>query len=407
LKRMAESSWFSITALYPQKKNLSQISYPSSLFSPVEFTDSESTLVKSRKIRIYPSKVQKKILSRWFGTARFVYNKTVDYLQQAGTKANFFAIKTGLLNSLPDWSREVPYQIKSIAVRDACQAVKAAKLKAKKTGKHQCVKFRSRRQQDYNLYIPKSSVNNNGFYCTILGAMNLREEVGRVDFDCRFTLYNGRYFLSKPEPAHIKKPENQRYPVVALDPGVRTFQTMFCPDGVVKVGSSEFSRIFRLCYSMDKLISKRKRSYKASYTKALARIRWKIKDLISEIHHKLANMLVRSFEVILLPSFETSKMVTKLHSKTSRAMLTWAHYRFKEFIKFKAREYSSIVLEVDEAYTSKTCSKCGKINYQLKGQKIFNCSCGLKIDRDYNGARGILLKNFFCAERSFPALTQG
>lgn len=29
--------------------------------------------------------------------------------------------------------------------------------------------------------------------------------------------------------------------------------------------------------------------------------------------------------------FETSKMITKLKNKTARSMLTWAHYRFKQF----------------------------------------------------------------------------
>lgn len=42
-------------------------------------------------------------------------------------------------------------------------------------------------------------------------------------------------------------------------------------------------------------------------------------------------------------------------------MLNWAHYRFELFLKHKAAEYNKIVLDVCEAYTSKTVSWTGEI----------------------------------------------
>jgi putative transposase len=50
------------------------------------------------------------------------------------------------------------------------------------------------------------------------------------------------------------------------------------------------------------------------------------------------------------------------------------------------------VVEVTEEYTSKTCTKCGRINQKLGGSKVFRCGCGMVLDRDFNGARNILLK---------------
>jgi putative transposase len=121
-------------------------------------------------------------------------------------------------------------------------------------------------------------------------------------------------------------------------------------------------------------------------------MRWKIKDLISEIHNKTALFLCRTFEIIVLPTFETSQMVTKLRSKTARAMLTWAHYRFSQILENKSKEYSCRLVRICEAYTSKTCSKCGHIN-NVGSKKVLKCSnCGIEIDRDYNGARGIYLR---------------
>ena len=44
--------------------------------------------------------------------------------------------------------------------------------------------------------------------------------------------------------------------------------------------------------------------------------------------------------------------------------------------------------------TSKLCSKCGAYN-DVKGSKVYECSeCGLKIDRDVNGAKDISMRGF-------------
>jgi putative transposase len=400
------NSWFSINPKVPLNKNSLPTSYQSSPFSLVEFTDSENTLKRSRKIRFYPKKIQKKTLFKWFGTARYVFNKTIEYLNQPNTKAIWKRIKTEIIHSLPEWANETPYQIKSIAIKDACDAISNAKRKFKKTGKISRVKFRSRKLGDFNIYIPKDSMTEKGCYHTMLGELNLREKVGESKYDCRVVLQNDRYFVVKPEDRTIKKPDSQRLPVVALDPGVRTFQTIYSPEFAMKIGESDFARIYRLCYVLDKLYSKRRKNSTNRYNRKLKKIRWKIKDLIAEIHHKLALYLVKSFDCVLIPTFETSDMVVKLHSKVARAMLGWAHYRFKQFLKFKAQEYSCEIIEVNEAYTSKTCGNCGKIN-PIGSKKIMKCSCGISIDRDLNGARNVFLKNYPSVERFFHGNSQG
>ena len=48
---------------------------------------------------------------------------------------------------------------------------------------------------------------------------------------------NNRWFVVLPRIVNIKKPENQRLGVVALDPGVRTFQTYFSPFAFSKIGA--------------------------------------------------------------------------------------------------------------------------------------------------------------------------
>ena len=400
------NSWFSNNKNCRLNKSLLQTFSPLSELFHVEFTDSENTVQRSRKIRVYPNKEQRTILDRWFGASRFSYNKTVEFLKHPDTKAQWKSIKTNLMHDMPEWSKEVPYQIKSVAIRDCCQAVSNAKKKFKQTGKFNEVKFRSKKRGDNNLFIPQTAVSENGVYYTILGKLKTAEPLWKPVHDCRMVLQNGRYFVIVPIDVAVKRPENQRLSACALDCGVRTFQTVFSKELILKVGEHDFQRIFRYCYALDRMISRKKKERSNKFNKAMQRIRWKVHDLIDEIHNKLTLTLCRTFAVVYIPTFKTRDMVSKLKHKTSRAMLGWAHYRFKMKLKSKAEEYSCQVVDCTEEYTSKTCGNCGEIS-SIGGKEVWTCKhCGCVHDRDINGARNILFKQMFLALRdsSTPCL---
>jgi putative transposase len=188
--------------------------------------------------------------------------------------------------------------------------------------------------------------------------------------------------------------------IVALDPGVRNFFTLFSENSFGWIGSGDIGKIQRLCYYLDDLISrltKAKSKTKQRLKKAANRMRLKIRNLIDELHHKTALFLVQNFDVILLPTFEVSQMTIhtsrKLRSKSVRQMLNWVHYRFELFLKHKAAEYNKIVLDLSEAYTSKTVSWTGEILHNLGGKKVVTGNDGFRLDRDLNGARGIFIKS--------------
>ncbi|MBZ0288718.1 MAG: transposase, partial [Anaerolineae bacterium] len=201
-----------------------------------------------------------------------------------------------------------------------------------------------------------------------------------------------------PFPTTVPMGENQAR-MVALDPGVRTFITFFSPDMAGVIGYHDFGRLVRLCHHLDDLISRRSTSKnkKQRYRMKTAenRLRWKIKDLRDELHTKTIRFLVDNFDIILVPTFETSQMVTrekrKLRSKTVRSMLTWAHYAFKERLKVVAMQSGKQVVEVDEAYTSKTCSWSGEM-VNVGSSEYIRGSDGIRMHRDVNGARGIFLR---------------
>jgi putative transposase len=80
----------------------------------------------------------------------------------------------------------------------------------------------------------------------------------------------------------------------------------------------------------------------------------------------------------------------KIQSKTVRNMLTFTHCRFKQFLKNKAFEFGKTVLDVCEAYTSKTHPETGEIK-QIGGAKRIRLLSGEWVNRNIVGARNILL----------------
>jgi putative transposase len=396
--KTVEKSWYSTKLYIAQVPNSQPIFSASSMSSLAECTDSENIVKKSKKIQISITTEQKQIIKQWFGVSRYVFNQTIEYLQQPETKANWKAIKTGILNNLPEWCKKVPYQIKSIAIKDACTAVSNAKKKYKQTGVIQQVKFRSRRDRMQSSYIPKSAVSEIGIYRTVLGKIHYTEALPKKLGDCRLVRHLGCYYLAVPHelPRTISEKQGR---VVAIDPGVRTFATMFSETSFGAIGDKDIGRIQRLCYYLDNLISRSTKTTAKTryrYRKAMDRIRRKIRNLIDEVHHKLARFLVDNYDVILLPTFETSEMVLKnsrkIRSKSARQMLTWAHYRFKTFLKHKAFETGKLVIDCCEAYTSKTVSWTGEIKHNLGGASVIKSADGQAMLRDLNGARGIFLR---------------
>ena len=112
--------------------------------------------------------------------------------------------------------------------------------------------------------------------------------------------------------------------VVALDPGIRSFLTIYSESVCGWVGRGDFGRIQRLCAHLDDVlgqIAKAKGKRRQRLRKAAARARNRIKNLIDELHHKTARFLVDNFDIILLPTFETKDMVKrgkrKIRSKTA------------------------------------------------------------------------------------------
>lgn len=329
-----------------------------------------------------------------------MYNRTVEYLSKIeGKRPSWMTVCKEVKLTLPEWCNEAPYQSTRMAIREACDNLTRCKVKAKQSGKSSRLSFKSRKEPEQSCFIPSTAVKEKGVYHKISGAgLKYSEKLPSKICDCRLKLSGGRWYLVVPHETQRKETENQGR-VVALDPGVRKFITYYSEDSYGEIGSGDFSKIYRQLSKSDRLISRaaleKNRVRRKRLRRAAERIRYRVRNLIDEIHHKTSRYLVDHYDVILLPTFEVQQMTTRsgrrLRSKTVRAMLTWSHFRFKQFLKWKAFENNKEVIDVNEAYTSKTCSWSGEI-VNIGGRKVIRGSDGVRMDRDANGARGILLR---------------
>ena len=353
------------------------------------------------------------MIARWLDTSRWTYNLTVEILQ-SGIPAAWQHIAAMVMSELkllhPEWEA-VPYQVKRTAVRDACRAMGNVKRFNQRLAADRAegqrldeeyaeLRFRSRKNPRQSCYIPDDAVTEQGVYHTILGPLRMAEAVPAGQRECRLVKERGQYWLVVPHPAHcdIETPSGDG--VVALDPGVRTFLTYFSETDCGKIGHKAFGRIQRLCHWLDDLISRTaaepNRRRRRQMRKAQARLRQHIINLVDELHWQTARWLTGNYKVILLPAFETHDMTRragrKIRSKTARMMLSFRHYEFKRRLMWKAWQRGALVIEVNEAYTSRTRSWDGSVKENLGGAAVIRDGSGFGMDRDMNGARGIFLR---------------
>ena len=398
---IAVKSWFSTKQVTTHNKN-SQNNYKQ-VFLPsrAECMVSDAIQTKSRRIRIYPSQQQKHLFKQWFGVGRKVYNTCVNHFNEKNIvfKGWMQMSKLVLHSFTEDYIKSVPCQIKNMAVKDSYTSWMTNCKKTKQTGKPFKLRYKSRKNPVQSCYIPKTAVSKNGIYHTISGKLKFseREWLKNDICDCRLINDHGRWFLSVPQKITIMPTENQGG-IVALDPGVRNFLTYFSEDGRFGwLGIHAFNRILKLNLKRDHLqsrlaLTKDKRE-KCKLKRTLNRTYHRIQDLVDELHWQCINYLVNNFSIIVFPPFEVKDMTKKgrkLRKSVVRSMLSLRFFEFKERLKQKCKECGVLYIEQNESYTSKTNSFTGELMTNLGGKEWFMYN-GIKVHRDLNGARNILI----------------
>jgi putative transposase len=358
----------------------------------------------TKKIRIYPE--NEEYFHRATTAFRRAYNLSVESLNKNG-KADKPKIVAQVIEELSFNTNKIPYDLVGEAVRRASNEYNKTKKKRSK------LHFMSYKYSPHHFQIIKFKKE---IWKKFLGKFSYAEDIPDEALLKVASVHyqNGEWYICVQKHIDLESTINKNGNIVALDPGIRTFQTSYSENQANKFGCNFFSsRIFPSLLKVDKLYGKRqnlenvRKEYGHTqwfkdrmkyYEKQINRTKARINHLINDLHHKVAYTLVKDYDIILLPTFESSQMVErqgrKINSKVVRSMLGLKHYQFKLLLKWYARKYGKVVIDVNEAYTSKTYNgriiKVGsKEHFKVK---LKNKNKLKVIDRDINGARNILLR---------------
>ena len=65
--------------------------------------------------------------------------------------------------------------------------------------------------------------------------------------------------------------------------------------------------------------------------------------------------------------------------------------RFATFLEYKAKLEGKRVVKIDERLTTQVCCCCGKITKRALSDRIIDCNCGNRMNRDLNSAINIMI----------------
>ena len=360
------------------------VSIPVSLYPTGRRSTQGSTPVHQQLV----SKEKREVLHKMFGTYRHIYNTTVKLFNDKKITANQeYEVRQKLTKLDGEWAQpwynELPTASKQKAVSECFTQVKTnlkkggnftMKFKTKLRTPQQCLPYGSCKvmADARTIVLPYELKGNaSSLRCIELFMKKGVPNVLKGRNDTGFIREEVKVVLSRNGNLHIVIPitlsqreeatgddEQREVKLVALDPGVRTFQTFYTPHGDWgKIGTSSgdgdgLKKVEALLYKIDKTISTLARGASSLSSLNMKRRRWlkrskyrridRVKNLKNDFHRKTCVWLLQNFDVILLPVFEVQRMVTnsRLSSKTCRAMYTWSHYAFKQRLLDMAQKYS-------------------------------------------------------------------
>lgn len=169
---------------------------------------------------------------------------------------------------------------------------------------------------------------------------------------------------------------------IGIDLGLKTTAT--CSDGTVLERQQRYR-------NLEVKLGKAQRAKQKRRVKALHA---KIKHQRKDDTHKFTTALVQQHGAIFVGNVNSAGLAKTTMAKS---ILDAGWFMLKTQLKYKAMARSVVFAEVNEAYSTQTCSCCGSLSANSPkgraglGIREWRCAdCGTLHDRDVNAARNIL-----------------
>jgi putative transposase len=274
------------------------------------------------------------------------------------------------------------------------------------------IKKRLRKNIYAHIFIPKSSCKVDDNVWNIfpkykVGPLIVKESDGKAptsDFQIRWNRRLDSWCIVTSSEIVVKKISDNECRTISIDPGIRTFLT--CLDvttgNIEEFGKNWTSLIKNRVSKLDRcekvsLDGKRgKERFNSLKDKRNSKFhRTKIRNIVNELHKKTAKILIDNYDVIILPKLRTKGILKKvggIGKKNNRNISYLSHASFHDYLTWKAGVHDKIVIDQNEAFTTKTCYECGLMN-DIGSSKKYVCNhCDNVCDRDVQSCFNILTR---------------
>ncbi len=372
---------------------------------------------KAYSYRFYPTPSQEQNLARTFGCVRYVYNRSLQYRQDAWyaqQKRVSYLQNSALLTG---WKKELEClwlnEVSSVPLQQAVRHLqtgysnffkgRAKYPNFKKKGGRQSAEYTASafRWDGEHLKLAKQSEPLNIRWSRRFSGTPTTVTVSKDPA--------GRYFVSL-----LVEEEIALLPVVkavvGVDVGIKDVAVLSTGE---RTGNPKHTAKYSalLAKAQTRLAKKQKGS--ANHQKAklkVARIHAKIADARHDFTHKLTTTLIRENQVICVENLAVKNMVKHPILAKSIHDANWGE--LVRQLKYKAAWYGRTVVAIDRWFpSSKRCSCCGHTGSSLDlSIRHWTCpECHTELDRDVNAALNIKaagLAVLACGETVNPVLAK-
>ena len=361
-------------------------------------------MLKSIKVRLYPSDNQINYINKLLGTSRFIYNQCLNYKiteYQSNKKSTSFAETGKFLTSLKSEYEWIKESHSKVLQQSLINLDRAYKNFFKQGNGYPKFKSKHEKQSCRFPIDAISGVSGNriniinalkdmNYKCSIDDERYLNQNKNKIKSGTLSKTKSGDYYFSilidRPNKT-LKKATNS---LIGLDLGIKDF--------IITSEGQTYENLKSKRNNHNKLSRQHRdlsRKVKGSNHQKEARIRLaktyeKLNNIKEYYLHHVTNQLLSENQTIVIEDLNVAGML-KNHC-LARSIQELSLSRFKTMLMYKAEWYGREVIQVSRWFpSSKLCNCCGYKNVELTlKDREWTCpECGVIHDRDINAAINI------------------
>ncbi len=370
---------------------------------------------KTYLFRIYPTRKQINTLERWLGLCCQLYNAALDERKSAYRMAGVSLSYEHQCAELPECKlirpdlQDVPSQVLQDVVKRVDLAFDHFFRRVQEGQKPGYPRFKSRFRYDsltFKQYqnsfdvIPGNQKHKGTLVLAKLGSVKMvlhRAIKGTPKTAIVKRTPTGKWFVSISAEIGEEEVTGRRLPVcteaVGIDVGLKSFASLSTGEEIAnpRFFRSEEAALARAQRRLAKAPKGGKQ--RARKRKVVARVHERIRNRRKNFMQQEVCKLLKRFGLLAVEALVVRNMVKNPKLAKSIADASWS--MFFAHLLDKAEEAGRVVVRVNPAYTSQTCSGCSHRQPMPLSVRVYECPhCGLVIHRDHNGSKNILAEAF-------------